>query len=354
MGTPSLLMVDGSQGKMMMKRPTISDVAALAGVSKSTISQYLNKRYKYMSEQTQEKIRIAIKELNYQPNELARGLKRKKTSMIGIIVATLVSEFTTEIIRRVEGECLKRGVQLVICNVEDDHQKERQYINTLVARQLDGLIVFPHAENKELYLELIEHNYPLVFLDREISGVVVPTILFDNAEASRIAVEQFVKKGHEKIAVLTKPIGEHFITVRTERVDGYKRGLLENGLLVRNEYIYSVEMEKIQDSLAELFSIAEPPTALLAGNDMILEEILVFAKEHQYAIPDHFSVIGIDDASFTRFYTPAITTISQPTYDMGKKAAQVLLDMIDEKAEMTMTYRFPPQLNDRESVKELL
>ena len=306
-----------------------------------------------MSEGTQEKIKLAIKELNYQPNELARGLKQKRTSMIGIIVATITSEFTTEIVRSIEDECLKKGIQLIICNADDDYQKERQYINTLVARQIDGLIIFPNAENKELYLELIKHEYPLVFLDRKIDGVTVPTILFDNEEASRIAVEHFARRGHEKISILTKPMGKYFITTRLERVDGYKKGLLENGLINREEYIHSVEMNEMQDTLEKLFTLDDPPTALLAGNDMILEEVLVFAKEHHYMIPDQFSVIGIDDVSFTRFYTPAITTISQPTYEMGKKAAQVLLDIIDDKNDVVMTYRFPPTFNERESVGKL-
>lgn len=337
-----------------MKRATITDVATLAGVSRSTVSQYLNKRYKHMSDATKEKIRVAISELNYQPNELARGLKQKKTSMIGIIVATITSEFTTEIVRSVEDECLKRGVQLIICNADDDPLKERQYINTLVARQLDGLIIFPHAQNKEIYLELIKHDFPLVFLDRKIEGVNVPTLLFDNVEASRMAVEHFILKGHRRIGVLTKPMGDYFITTRVERVEGYKRGLVEKNLPVVDKYIHSVEMHDMQDALESMFLSVEPPTAVLAGNDMILEEILIFAKKFAGKLPKGFSVIGIDDVLFAKFNTPAITTISQPTYDMGKKSAQVLLDIVDEIGEnMVMTYRFPPSFNERESVQEV-
>lgn len=337
-----------------MKRPTISDVALLAGVSRSTVSQYLNKRYKHMSDATKEKIQRSIAELNYQPNELARGLKQKKTSMIGIVVATITSEFTTEIVRSIESECLKKGVQLIICNAEDDYEKERQYINTLVARQIDGLITFPNAENKEVYLELVKHDYPLVFLDRKIDGVHVPTILFDNIEASRMAVEHFVQKGHEKITILTKPMGQCFITTRFERIDGYKKGLHEFGLPVEEKYIHSIPMEDMQETLKNLFELDDPPTAILASNDMILEEILVFAKEKKRQIAHEFSVISIDDVLFAKFNTPAITTISQPTYEMGKKSAQILLAIIDdENDEMVMTYRFPPTFNERESVKKI-
>lgn len=340
---------------MKLKRATITDVAALAGVSRSTVSQYLNKRYKHMSSDTKEKIKAAISELNYYPNELARGLKQKKTSMIGIIVATITSEFTTEIVRSVEDECLKRGVQLIICNADDDPQKERQYINTLVARQLDGLLIFPHTQNKEIYLELIKHNFPLVFLDRKIDGVNVPTLLFDNVEASRMAVEHFIKKGHKKIGILTKPVGEYLITTRVERIEGYRRGHNEKNLPIDEKYIHSVEMNEMQQALESMFlNKKTAPTAILAGNDMILEEILIFAKKHKSFLPKEFSVIGIDDVLFAKFNTPAITTISQPTYEMGKKSAQVLLDIIDEIGEqMIMTYRFPPTFNERESVKNL-
>ena len=335
-----------------MKRPTITDVAMLAGVSRSTVSQFLNKRFNHMSEVTKEKIKTAIDELNYQPNELARGLKKRKTLMVGIIVATITSEFTTEIVHSVEEECMKRGMQLIICNAADDYEKERQYINTLVARQLDGLIIFPHAENKEVYLELVKHHYPFVFLDRKIEGVNVPTILFDNSEAGRLAVEHFVNKGHEKIAILTKPIGKHFITTRIERIEGYKRGLLENGIAVNEDYIHSVEMDYMQKVLEELFANDVPPTAIIAGNDMILEEILIFSKRRQKPINAEFSVIGIDDVLFAKFNTPEITTISQPTYDMGRKSAQVLLDLVDETEDnIIMTYRFPPMFNERESVQ---
>jgi len=338
-----------------MKRPTISDVALLAGVSRSTVSQYLNKRYKHMSEATQEKIRLSIDELHYQPNELARGLKQKKTSMIGIIVATITSEFTTEIVRSIEDECLKKGIQLIICNADDDVEKEKQYINMLVARQIDGLITFPNAENRMLYQELLNQKYPLVFLDRKIDGIAVPTILFDNAEASRRAVDCFVQNGHDKIAVLTKPMGEYFITTRFERIEGYKQGLNEHSIPVREEYIYSVEMNEMQNALKNLFELDDPPTAILAGNDMILEEVLVFAKEQKYEVANKFSVIGIDDVLFAKIYTPAITTISQPTYEMGKKSAQVLMALINEEKEdsVVMTYRFPPIFNDRESVKNI-
>jgi len=337
-----------------MKRPTITDVANLAGVSRSTVSQYLNGRFNHMSENTKEKIKRSIKELNYSPNELARGLKQKKTSMVGIIVATVTSEFTTEIIRSIEDECTQNGIQLIICNAEDDFEKERQYINTLVARQIDGLITLPNAENKEVYLELIKHDYPLVFLDRKIDGVNVPTILFDNIEASRSAVEHFVKHGHNRIAILTKPMGKHFITTRFERVDGYKKGLKEFGIEVNKEFIYSAPMDEMQEALVRLFSLVNPPTAILAGNDMILEEILIFAKENQKRLPEDFSVISIDEVTFAKLHTPAITTIPQPTFEMGKKAAQVLVSLIDdEKREMAMTYRFPPGFNSRESVKKI-
>lgn len=129
-----------------MKRITIQDVARLAGVSKSTISQYLNKRYDYMSEETKKRIEAAINELGYEPNFIARSLKQKKTSTIAVIVANILHSFSTKVIRAVEDYCNENGFHVIVCNADDDPEKEANYIRMLRAKQVDGMIVFLRAE----------------------------------------------------------------------------------------------------------------------------------------------------------------------------------------------------------------
>lgn len=148
-----------------MKKLTIDDVAQKAGVSKSTVSQFLNKRFKYMSEATKNRIEAVIEELNYQPNGLARSLKQNRTHMVGIIVANIDYTLSIQCIRAIENELQHHGIQVIICNADENAEKESKYVETLIARQVDGLIIFPTGNNPSAYSKLVEADFPLVFMD---------------------------------------------------------------------------------------------------------------------------------------------------------------------------------------------
>jgi len=335
----------------MMKNPTIDDVAKKAGVSKSTVSQYLNQRYKYMSEKTKLKIEGVIKELNFVPNNLARSLKQKRTSMVGVIVANIIYNISTHIVRGIEDEFQKSGIQVIICNADENPEKERNYIEMLKSRQVDGLLVFPTGKNVDLYNQLIDEKYPLVFLDRIVEGVAVQSILLDNEAAANMAVQEFIKNGHKKIGIITMPITSPHITPRIERLSGYKKALERNGIDIREDYIYNVPKEEIQNSVSSLLALSDPPTALLAANDIVLKEVLLAAKHNNITVPKDIAVIGIDDVSFARIHNPTITTVAQPAYEMGKTAARILLESIEKEKDITpITFRFPPTLKQGKSV----
>ncbi|MBB5323238.1 LacI family kdg operon repressor [Anoxybacillus tepidamans] len=332
-----------------MKRVTMQDVAKLAGVSKSTVSQYLNKRYDYMSEETKRRIENAISELGYQPNIVARSLKQKKTSTIGVIVANILHSFSTKVIRAIEDFCNDNDFHVIVCNADDDPVKEANYINMLRAKQVDGLIVFPTGGNLELYEMMIEQNFPLVFVDRIIDGLSVDTILLDNEKAAYLAVEHFVNCNHTRIGIITTSLSRK-VTPRIERIEGYKKAMLHFGLPIVDEYIKGVDLDYIQNALNTMFSLKEPPTAILAGNDLVLMEILRYAKENSINIPNDLALIGVDDVPFAPIFTPALTTIAQPAFEMGEKAAQLLLDKIkNEHKEQARIHRFPPTLIVRET-----
>ncbi|AET57900.1 LacI family DNA-binding transcriptional regulator [Paenibacillus terrae] len=337
-----------------MKKPTIEDVAQKAGVSKSTVSQFLNKRYKYMSEQTRDRISEVIRELNYQPNGLARSLKQNRTFMVGVIVANIDYTLSIQSIRAIEEELQRFGIQVIICNADENPDKESQYIEMLKARQVDGLIIFPTGKHADIYNQLIREKYPLVFLDRLVDGVNTRSLLLDNEMAVKLAIQELVAHNHERIALITLPLGLNRITPRVERLSGYKKALEERGLPFREEYMRSVSKENIQQTLEELFQLQEPPTALLAGNDIVLAEVLKYVNARRKRIPAELSIIGIDDAEFAHIYNPPITTITQPIADMGKQAAKTLLSSIEEGGEsVPIIYRFVPDLNRGESVKTL-
>lgn len=333
-----------------MKRATLADVAKRAKVSKSTVSQYLNKRFDYMSDETRLRIERSIQELGYRPNVIARSLKQKKTFTIGVIVANILHMFSTQIIRAIEDVCHEKDYHVIVCNADDNPQKEKNYIDMLRAKQVDGLIVFPTGGNVELYKDMVESNFPLVFMDRIVSDVHVDTVLLDNQEASKKAVQYLIRKGYERIAIVTTSLIQN-VTPRIERVEGYKQALHDFGIPIRQEYIKGLEVTNMKEGLYEMFSLPHPPESIIAGNDLSLMEILKFLKERQLDIPDDVAVIGIDDVSFAHVYTPPLTTIKQPTFEMGKKAAELLFQKMNEpsKHENVQIYRFEPELINRES-----
>ncbi|MEI2394259.1 LacI family DNA-binding transcriptional regulator [Paenibacillus phytohabitans] len=336
---------------------TMKEVAELAGVSKSTVSQFLNKRFNYMSVDTKKKIEEAIEELNYIPNEVARSLKHKKTFIVGVISSTILSKFTTEVVRAIEDECQLKGVQVIVCNTDDDPLKEKKYVQSMIARQVDGLIIFPTEENKKMYSSLVKNGYPFVFVDRKIDDISVDTVLLNNEKASELAVEAFVLHNHTQIGIITFPLGKKAITTRVERLSGYRSTLKKHSLPVNESYIKSGRLDEMPALIGQLFHMDNPPTAIIATNDMILEQVLIYAKNNRLSIPEDFSLIGIDDVSFASFYNPPITTISQPSFEMGKRSARLLLDLIDQKEEEQAgrpeLVRLNPKINHRESVRTL-
>ncbi|WP_066188437.1 MULTISPECIES: LacI family DNA-binding transcriptional regulator [Gracilibacillus] len=332
-----------------MKRITIADVAKLAGVSKSTVSQYLNHRFDYMGADTKQKIEKAIQQLNYKPNMVARSLKQKSSTTIGVIVANILHVFSTQVIRAIEDFCQEKGFHVIVCNADDQPEKEKKYIEMLRAKQVDGVIAFPTGDNVELYQKLLEEDYPVVLMDRIIPSLDIPSILLDNRTAAQLAVAEIVQQGFQRPAVVSSPLTAA-ITPRIERVESFQRSLQEHGLELLPSYKVSGKMVDLTNKLAELFQNEQPPDVLFAINDRVLHEVLTFIKQQGLRIPEEVAVISIDDVSFANFYNPPLTTISQPAFDMGKKAAEILFEcMVDQKEEKLQVYRFPPTLNKRES-----
>jgi len=328
-----------------MERVTIADVAKASGVSKSTVSQYLNKRFEYMGEETKLRIEQAIEQLGYQPNIIARSLKQKRTSTIGVIVANILHSFSTQVIRAIEDTCRENAFHVIVCNADDDPAKEENYIQMLLAKQVDGMVIFPTGGNLELYHAMVKVKYPVVFMDRIIEGVEIESFLLDNENASLLAVEHLIDHGHRRIGMVTPSI-ERRITPRIERIKGYKRALEKYNLPVNDGYVKSMNMEELKFGLEEMFSMPEPPTALIASNDLSLFEILKFAKEKNLDIPKELAVVGIDNVPFASIFEPSLSIFTQPTFKMGNKAAETLLQKIENRDQVSepKIHRFQPTL----------
>jgi len=333
-----------------LKKITIADVAAHALVSKSTVSQFLNKRYEYMSELTRERIELAVEELDYRPNIVARSLKQKSTFTVGVIVANILHAFSTQIIRAIENKFNEKGFHIIVCNADDEPDKEKDYIEMLMAKQVDGIIIFPTGGNIDLYKRMKNSNYPTVFMDRTIADLGIDTVLLDNKQAATLAVDRFVKSGYDRIAIVTTSIIRS-ISPRVERIQGYKDALAHHQLPVNPDYIKTADLDAIHLAIEQLFKLETPPDAVLAGNDIVLMEILKYIKRHNLKIPEDVSVIGIDDVPFASFYTPPLTTVSQPTVEMANLAVKLLMNQInkDDKNDEASINRLQPSLINRES-----
>ena len=333
-----------------MKNITMADVAEHAKTSKSTVSQYLNKRYEYMSENTRKRIEAAIEELNYHPNSVARSLKQKATYTVGVIVANILHSFSTHIIRTLETEFNKQGFHTIICNADDDPEKERNYIEMLLAKQVDGLIIFPTGENLDLYEQMKVRNFPIVFMDRKVDAQAIDTIMLDNHKATGLAVDRLIAGNYSKISIITTSVIRN-ISPRIERIEGYRQALQKHSLPLREDYIKTADAEDLQDVLGELFEMDAPPEAILAANDIVLVEVLKYIKEKNLSIPDDVAVIGIDEVPFAEFFTPPITIVEQPKIEMANLAAEMLLEKINghKEGEGPTVHRMQPNLIDRQS-----
>lgn len=332
-----------------MKKITIGDVAKHANVSKSTVSQYLNKRYEYMSERTRERIAVSIEELDYRPNIVARSLKQKSTFTIGVIVANILHSFSTQIIRAIENKFHENGFHIIVCNADDEPDKEKDYIEMLMAKQVDGMIIFPTGGNMDLYNRMKKSEFPIVFMDRIIADSEIETVALDNEQAAKLAIDEFVESGYRDIAIVTTSIIRN-ISPRLERIQGYKNALEYHQIPINPAYIKTTDAGMISQALEELFSYEKPPEALLAANDIVLMAVLTYVKKQGLKIPEDLAVIGIDEVPFAVFYTPSLTTISQPTIEMANLAVTLLMQQIDQEEKgKPQVHRLQPTLIKRES-----
>src|SRR5699024_6202666 len=243
------------------------------------------------------KIEESIEDLCYHPNIIARSLKQKSKTTIGVIIANILHEFSTQIIRAIEDVCHELDFHIIVCNADDDSAKEKKYIEMLRAKQVDGIIIFPTGGNIDIYKSMKKNNYPVVFLDRYVPDLGISSILLDNEKAASLAIGEFERKGYEHIGIVTaSPIQN--ITPRIERVNGYIEALKAREFPVRSELIRSVDIEQIPMELEEMLALPIPPQAILAGNDRALIEILKFVKENNIKIPNELALIGIDEVSF--------------------------------------------------------
>jgi LacI family kdg operon repressor len=334
---------------------TIAEVAKKAGVSKSTISRYLNGLYDHMGADTRERISQVIAELDYRPNALARSLKQKRTYTVGAIVANILNPFSTSIIRGIEDTLKDAGFNLILCNADDDPAKERDYITMLADKQIDGLIINTTGCNNELIAQ-VNRQTPVVLIDRKVPEIRIDTVTVDSAKGVRLAIGHMVSLGHARIAMFTLPY-DH-VSPRLERVQAYQAALAGHGLPFREEWLVQTGSEetaiaaKLQAIMAG--SNESKPTGIFCANNLITMSVIKVLKKLGLSVPADVAVLGFDDWDWAELIEPPVTVIAQPVYEMGNKAAGLLIKRLtagrtQKKPAMIM---FEPALIKRKSCGE--
>jgi DNA-binding LacI/PurR family transcriptional regulator len=329
---------------------TISDVAKIAGVSKTTVSRVLNGNLNEVTQETRERVLLTIDQMNYTPNALAKGLKTMRTHVIGMVLSDLQNPFWTGVLEGAEDACRTSGYHIMICNARNDWKQEADLINRLRIKQVDGIIVNPTMKNHALFDDLIQDNYPLVSLNRRMRALPIETVVVDNIKGASMATEHLIRLGKKKIAIIVyNPEG---ISPRLERIEGYMQALNTYGIDVNDSLIHIIEDKKYNayHMVKQMMTGHERPDAIFSTNNIMTLEILEAAKELQLKIPEDIALIGYDETIWSQHLDPPLTTVKQPTYEMGEVAAKRLFDLIASKERRTVnTHLLEPTLIIRQS-----
>lgn len=309
---------------------SIRDVAKSAGVSVSTVSHVINKT-RFVSEETQTKVLDAMKELNYKPNRLASSLRRKdkRTHTLGLLIPDSTNPFFAEVLRGVEDACFDAGYSVFLCNSDDDPQKELNYIEVLLGKQIDGIILVSAGIHNDAIALLATNDIPSVLVDREVSGSIIDSVLVDNEEGGCQATEYLIKLGHTRIGCIAGP---SLITPSAARVQGYRKALSKYNLVQDDALVIAGDFRAQSGFKAtkELLDLEEPPTAIFACNDMMAVGVLHAIDEAGLSVPEDISIVGFDDIPLASFTPPPLTTISQPSQEMGLRAARMVIERIED------------------------
>lgn len=318
------------------KMTTIREVATKAGVSISTVSHVINET-RFVSDETRSRVLAAMDELNYRPNRLAGSLRRKdkRTNTLGLLIPDSTNPFFSEVLRGAEDACFEAGFNIVLCNSDGDSEKELNYINVLLSKQVDGIMLVS-AGSHQASLELISRrNAYAIMVDREVEGTQLDSVVIDNDLGGYIATQYLLELGHEEIGCITGP---SLLTPSAKRVEGYRRALEDAGIPVNEQFIVPGDFRAKSGYTATktLLDLSQRPTAIFTCNDMMAVGALCAIYESGLRVPDDISVVGFDDITLATFTVPPLTTVAQPSYEMGLLAAELMIQRLQDPSQ-------PPQ-----------
>lgn len=307
---------------------TLKDIAEKVGVSPTTVSLVLNQKDdNRISDATKHKIMEAVKELGYQPSKVTPNIVQNVPPTIGFVITDIENPFFTKLASVVEDIASRYGYNIILCNTRRDLNREREFLEVLWRRRVDGLIIAPVDDEESDLQAFFSHDIPVVFVDRCPQKTQFNAVLLNNIEGAYMAIDYLINLGHKRIGII---VGRRNTTTGRDRLRGYIKALKDHGLEM-NDWLmkdghYSIEGGK--QATEELLRLAPPPSAIFSSGGVMTIGVLLALKENNVNIPEDVSLISFDDEQWYLFIDPPLTAVSQPVNELGTEAAHLVIQSI--------------------------
>ncbi|MGL5379425.1 LacI family DNA-binding transcriptional regulator [Clostridium sp.] len=329
---------------------SIKDVAREAGVSIATVSRVLND-IDVVNEDTKKKVLDAIKKLGYRPNIVARSLKTQRTKTIGILVPDISSGFYPEIVRGAEDVANIYDYNVILCNSDFDSEKEKEYLRVLKEKMVDGVIYMSSSLEEEILDIINELDLKTVLVETKDKEGSLPSVTIDNIKATYEATEYLLNKGAKNIAFAGAK--KEAMNAWGDRYIGYKNALTDKGIEIDEKLVFanSLKVKTGHDAVQQFLSSNADFDGVVCASDEIAMGVINALREAGKSVPEDVSVIGFNDNAVASVFYPKITTINQPSYDMGSVAMRMLIKILNKKELDQAQYVLDYSLVERDSCK---
>lgn len=326
---------------------TIKDVAQEANVSIATVSRILNGKGGVSLTLTK-RVQEVVKQLKYQPNNVARALKIKESRSIGLIIPDIENPFFPALVRGVEDAAQQHDYAVILCNTDGRVEEEKKYIEFLFSKRVDGMVFTESLDSKNNIALLASSGIPIVLLDRRVEGMQASAVVTDNQLGAFMATEHLIQLGKKNIAFLN---GSLKLSSGAERANGYREALTKYKLAYKDRLVINgaFTYDSGYEATEMLVRSGQKIDGIFASNDMIAIGAIECLAKHNIKVPEDVGVVGFDDIRMATWYKPALTTIRQPVYDMGKCAMNILVEQISGVREKYCEQIFMPELIIRKS-----
>lgn len=316
---------------MAKKRASITDLAKQLNISVSTVSRALS-GHSAISEATVKRVTTLAKELGYQPNHMASGLRRGRSNMLGVVVPHIDGNFFSQVVKGIEAAASKAGYHVLICQSNEDVVHERENLETLMNAQVEGILVSLSRTTREFrhFEKVRKRDIPLVFFDRILEGYDVNAVVLDDRAGGYRATRHLLEQGYRRIAHFSGP--QHLNIYKLRR-QGYEDALREHNLPIEEELIIASDMtmEDGHAGMRQLLALPQPPDAVFSASDFSLAGALRVLGERGLRVPQDMGLVGFSNELFSRLTSPMLTSIDQHCELMGRSATGLLLQIMDER-----------------------